>query len=309
MYRSTIGCRDDQIRSGRGGRPKSQGFTLIEVITVIAIIGVLISLLLPAVQAAREAARRTQCSSHLKQIGLGILNYEAVYQVFPLPKTVDPDHNLLAFLLPYLEQQAIYDRYDWNSNWSSAQNRPARENGITIFLCPTAPQDRSCRNRRYYATDYANCENIHGSITGPLVASGIIRERRSWYNVFQPYWEGPSSAAAVRDGLSNTFMLFECSGRPLKYLENGRRGDPEATPKEPISGAAWASAEAEFWIHEVCNGSQLFNCSNRNEIYSFHPEGANFLYGDGAVRFHSETIDTETFVSLFTRAAGDGLSP
>lgn len=280
-------------------------FTLVELLTVIAILGILIALLLPAVQAAREAARRTQCKNHLKQIGLGILNYESVHRVFPLPKTVQPDHNLLTFLLPYVEQQAIYDQYDWNSNWSSARNRPARENAIETYLCPTAPSDRSCRNRRYHATDYATCENIHGSVSGPLVAAGVIRDRRSWYNLFQPYWEGPSKAAAVRDGLSNTFMLFECSGRPLKYLENGRRGDPDATPKEPISGAEWASAEAEFWIHEVCNGSQLFNCSNRNEIYSFHPGGANFLYGDGSVQFHSETIEAETFVSLFTRAADD----
>lgn len=308
MYRATVVSRHGRFLEGRDGSSRALAFTLVELLAVIAIIGVLVSLLLPAVQAAREAARRAQCKNHLKQIGLGILNYEAIYQVFPLPKTVNPDHNLLAFLLPYVEQQAIYDRYDWTSNWSSTKNRPVREHEIETFLCPTAPRNRTCRNRRYYATDYANCENIHGSISGSLVAAGVIRERSSWYNAFQPYWEGPSSTAAVRDGLSNTFMLFECSGRPLKYLENGRRGDPEATPKEPVSGAEWASAEAEFWIHEVCNGSQLFNCSNRNEVYSFHPEGANFLYGDGGVHFHSETIDAETFVSLFTRAAGDGLS-
>ncbi len=290
----------------RGGDSADRAaFTLIELLVVIAIIGILIALLLPAVQAVREAARRMQCKNHLKQIGLGILNYESVHREFPLPKTVRPDHNLLTLLLPYVEQHTNYDRYDWNSNWSSTKNRPARENEIETFLCPTAPSNRTCKKRRYYATDYANCEHIHGSITGPLVAAGVIKARPSWYNLFQPYWEGPSRAAAVRDGLSNTFMLFECSGRPLKYLENGRRGDPNATPKEPMSGAEWASAEAEFWIHEVCNGSQLFNCSNRNEIYSFHPGGANFLYGDGSVHFHSETIEAETFVSLFTRAGGD----
>ncbi|NLS94191.1 MAG: DUF1559 domain-containing protein [Planctomycetaceae bacterium] len=294
-------------RSRQRGQKETgrSAFTLVELLVVIAIIGVLIALLLPAVQAAREAARRMQCKNHLKQIGLAILNYESVHRVLPMPKTEDPDHNLLTFLLPYLEQQAIYDRYDWNTNWSSTKNRPARENEIATFLCPTAPADRTCGNRRYFATDYATCENIDRSISRPLVAAGVISDRGNWYNLFQPFGEGPSTVAAVRDGLSNTFMLFECSGRPLKYLQHGRRGDPDASPKEPISGAEWASSDAEFWIHEVCNGSQMFNCSNRNEIYSFHPGGANFLYGDGTVHFHSETIDAETFVSLFTRAAGD----
>ena len=305
MYCETNAVEYGHTQGCGGGAASRAAFTLVELLVVIAIIGVLIALLLPAVQAARESARRMQCCNHFKQIGLGILNYESVHRVFPLPKTEDPDHNLLTFLLPYVEQQAIYDQYDWNKNWSSTKNRPARENEIDTFLCPTAPSDRTCEDRRYYVTDYATCENIHGSVSNPLVAAGVIRDRGSWYNLFQPFWAGPSRAAAVRDGLSNTFMLFECSGRPLKYLQNGRRGDPDATPKEPISGAEWASDEAEFWIHEVCNGSQLFNCSNLNEIYSFHPGGANFLYGDGTVHFHSETIDTDTFVSLFTRAAGD----
>jgi len=284
---------------------RRNGFTLIELLVVIAIIGVLVALLLPAVQAAREMARRMQCRNNLKQIGLGIINYESTFRVLPPPKTVQPDHNVLTFLLPYVEQQAIYDQYDWNTNWSSTVNRPVRENEIDTFLCPTAPGRRECNNRRYYASDYAPCENIHGSIRNPLVAAGVIADRSNWYNTFQPYWEGQSRLAAVRDGLSNTFMFFECGGRPYKFLENRRRGDPEASPKEPLSGAEWASAEAEFWIHEVCNDSQLFNCSNRNEIYSLHPGGANFVYGDGSVHFHSETIDADTFVSLFTRAAGD----
>ncbi len=285
------------------GRP---AFTLVELLVVIAVMGILMALLLPAVQAAREAARRMQCSNHLKQIGLAILNYEQVHGVYPPPKTRRPRHNVLAFLLPYLEQGPVYQAYDFNYNWSATRNRPARRTDIPTFLCPTAPGNRTVDGRRYHVTDYANCENIHSMVWRPLVAGGVIAPRPSWYNLFQPYWAGASRAADVRDGLSNTFMFFECGGRPLKYLENGRRGDPLATPKEPISGAEWASDEAEFWIHEVCGqGTRLFNCSNRNEIYSFHPGGANFLYGDGSVHFQSETMRTETFVSLFTRAGGD----
>ena len=176
MCRATKANGRDRVRESKGERT---GFTLVELLVVIAIVGILIALLLPAIQAAREAARRMQCSNHLKQIGLGILNYESVHRVFPPPKTVRPDHNMLTFLLPYVEQQAIYDRYDWNSNWSSIKNRPARENEIETFLCPTAPGNRTCRNRQYYATDYATCENIHGSVSGPLVAAGVIRARGS----------------------------------------------------------------------------------------------------------------------------------
>ena len=93
-------------------------------------------------------------------------------------------------------------------------------------------------------------------------------------------------------------MLFEDAGRPIGYVEG------KATRATNVSGAEWANREAEFWIHLLC-GPQIINCTNNNEIYSFHPGGANFLYGDGSVHFQPETIDPETFVSLFTRAAQD----
>ena len=76
-------------------------------------------------------------------------------------------------------------------------------------------------------------------------------------------------------------------------------------PDKTITGSRWADDEAPFWVHNVCNGSQMINCSNNNEIFSFHPTGANFLYGDGSVRFHPQTLNAETFVSLFTRASGE----
>ena len=309
-----VGCRaatDRFVGLSRPGRSaaarrSSRGFTLVELLVVIAIIGILVALLLPAVQAAREAARRMQCRNNLKQIGLAIHNYETTFRVFPPPRTRDPGHNMLTFILPYLEQEAVFDKFDLSQNWSATINRPARDVEIDVFLCPTAPGDRTVGSRRYYAGDYAVCENfINSADRRRLISDGHISDRSDWYNLFQPDFEGPSTVAGVRDGLSNTFMLFEDAGRPLKYLENGRRGDPNASPREPISGAAWASEDADFWIHHVCNTSQIFNCTNNNEIYSFHPNGANFLYGDGSVHFHSDNMDPEPFVSLFTRAAGD----
>jgi prepilin-type N-terminal cleavage/methylation domain-containing protein/prepilin-type processing-associated H-X9-DG protein len=287
-------------------RSSSPGFTLVELLAVIAVIGILMTLLLPAVQAAREAARRMQCRNNLKQIGLAIHNYEATFGAFPPPRTRRPGHNMLTFILPYLEQQVVFNRFDLSQNWSATINRPARDVEINLFLCPTAPSNRTVNNRRYYASDYAVCEYFPNSADRRrLISDGHISDRSDWYNLFQPDFEGPSTIAAVRDGLSNTFMLFEDAGRPLKYLENGRRGDPNASPMEPLSGAAWAAEDADFWLHHVCHASQMFNCTNNNEIYSFHPDGANFLYGDGSVHFHPDNMDAESFVSLFTRAAGD----
>lgn len=292
-----------------GNRPLRDAFTIVELLVVIGIIGLLISLLLPAVQAARESARRMQCSSHLKQIGLAILNYESTHRCLPPPKLENPDHNLMTFLLPYLEHKSTQDLYDFSFDWDSAANREARKTPISVFVCPSGPSDRSVGNRQYAVSDYASCENFPGSPDRTVLLSLEIISHRgkaaNWYNLFQPYFEGPSLLADASDGLSTSFMLFEDVGRPLKYLENGRRGDPDVSPKEPISGAEWASGEAEFWIHHTCHVTQLFNCSNMNEIYSFHPNGANFLMGDGSVHFYSDSIHPETFTSLFTRAAND----
>ncbi|NUQ62284.1 MAG: DUF1559 domain-containing protein [Pirellulales bacterium] len=281
-------------------------FSLVEVLVTTAIIGMLVGVLLPAVQAAREAAHRAQCTSQLRQIGLAILEYENSNRVFPPAYTRVPQHNVLAFLLPYVEQEAVHDRYDFTKHWSAIANRPATQTNLALFVCPSAPGGRD------YVTDYATCEDFMPSVKSTLVSVGVPN-RPNWEGLFRgkllPYYPNarPTRMADVTDGLSNTFMLFEDAGRPQKWID-GRRGDPDASPAEPISGSRWADDEAEFWIHSVCGTAQMINCSNVNEIYSFHPGGANFLYGDGSVHFHSETIEPDPFVSLFTRAASDIVS-
>ena len=107
---------------------------------------------------------------------------------------------------------------------------------------------------------------------------------------------------AIPDGLSNSMMLFECTGRPNPITRVPRVNSP---PPILVGGANWADSDSAFWMTNMCNGTQMFNCDNRQEIFSFHPGGSNFLYGDGAVRFHVETMSPNAFVSRFTAYAND----
>lgn len=286
------------MRRWSGPDVRPSGFTLVELLVVITIIGVLTALLLPAVQSAREAARRLECLNHLKQIGLAIHGYEGSHGVFPPAYTRQPQHFMLTYILPYADQRPVFDRYRFDRNWNASENRLARETEIGLFRCPSAPGGRR------FTTDYTTCEDFGPAAQSALRAAGVA-PRSNWENIFRPkrlpdYPNAqPCRVADVTDGLSNTFMLFEDGGRPYEY----RLG--RATGRNDVTGAPWADDEAEIWVHDVCGSTQTINCSNNNEIYSFHPGGANFLFGDGSARFLSQTLAAETFVSLFTRAAGD----
>ncbi|MCL2305013.1 MAG: DUF1559 domain-containing protein [Planctomycetaceae bacterium] len=299
---------------------KRFGFSLIELLVIIVIFAILIAMLLPAVQAARSAARRTQCTSHMRQLGIAIHQYLNVHEVFPSSKIehfyTNPNyaikHNIMASLLPYMEAMQVYEKYDFSVNWQNTKNRSARQTRIPILICPNASQSRFCRYStinenivEYFVSDYTCCERIGPGVSKKLIDAGAITKRIDWRSMMRANWDGLVTPESVRDGLSNSMMLFECSGRPHKYEQGGRHGDPNVTPKEPMEGAEWADARAEIWIHDLCNGTQMINCSNKNEIFSFHQGLAVFLYGDGSVRTHSETIDPEVFVSRFTANAGD----
>jgi prepilin-type N-terminal cleavage/methylation domain-containing protein len=280
-----------------------RAFTLVELLVVIAIIGVLVALLLPAINSAREAARRTGCMNNMRQLGLATLNFESARRVFPPAHIESPRrHSGFAFILPYMEEQAIADQYDFKHHWNAVENRPATRTTIPAFVCPSVGETRE------WFTDYAICSRMSDGSSDAyktMVSRNLIRPRTREFNdngqmridlrsIMRK--DEYVSRRKIADGLSQTYMIFECAGRPNRYVYG--KLQPDASP---VSGARWADPENHFWLHNY----PIINFNNNNEIYSFHAGGVNITFGDASTRFISETIDPEVFVAQFTANGAD----
>jgi prepilin-type N-terminal cleavage/methylation domain-containing protein/prepilin-type processing-associated H-X9-DG protein len=299
-----------------------RAFTLVELLVVIAIIAILIGLLLPAVQKVREAAARTQCSNNLKQIGLALLNYEGTHHRFPPAAKWDETpfinghtvrHNMFTYLLPFIEQDNIYAQYNFGVHWSL---QPAVVGlPVKIFQCPSASNPRyvTASNGKYATTDYASLSGINPAFN----TSGIVTPRGDVSGFFTNIWKDTdptSTIADIRDGMSNTIAVIEDAGRPDLWVGNSKNSTlllvDESNPDNStetagfVTGAPWAQprnqVEIDGWNVSQNNyiGPCVINCTNSEEVYSFHTSGANFLFGDGSVHFISQTVSVETFVSL-----------
>jgi prepilin-type N-terminal cleavage/methylation domain-containing protein/prepilin-type processing-associated H-X9-DG protein len=303
-------------------------FTLVELLVVIAVIGVLVSLLLPAVQAAREAARRMSCQNNMKQHGLALHQFHDVFGAFPASgwTTAGPGNpagkfvGWRALILPFVEQTNLQNGYDFTSNWWEGSNLNAATVSVDVFQCPSVPDRQKTmslvakppRPALVVANPLATAdyEAIMGvqSVVNPLLYASAQTNRCVLFR------NGRVRIADITDGTTNTLLVIECGARPFTYRARSARPD---IPNDQAQ--SWADSEGGLSLDGANQDGSLIgqgpsltpkaiNATNFNEPYAFHTDGANFVFADGHIQFINEAIPLDLFAAICTRNAGEIVS-
>ncbi len=317
-------------------------FTLVELLVVIAIIGILVALLLPAIQAAREAARRTQCTNQIKQVATAMHNYHDTYKKLPAYQyhvsgvNSWQGHGPFTMILPYMEQQPLYDQVDFTRAWDHGNNQNVRRTHLEVLTCPS---DLEYPNPTYGGTNYAFCGGARRdfySTGGPIPSSGMFLRRRE------------SKLGDVLDGTSNTVMIGEilkgddANGTlsPKRDYTNslslptdefptaaeietaGIACDSTATGwQQSNAGRDWIASfpgQVAFntiappnWQHiTCCSGGGFGYACDRNGIVparSLHPGGVLIALGDASTRFVPDSVELVVWERMGARADGEAV--
>ena len=256
-------------RASRASRP-SHGFTLVELLVSISVIGLLSGLLLPAVQMVRESARRSSCANNLKNIGLGLFGYESAHRLFPHGSTFQTELSWGAKILPWLEQASLHNQFDWTSAWNAiGNNQNVSRQMLRTFRCPTSGKSfEGC-------TDYCG---ISGSwrTTFPMTTADLNGMLFPAAFASSP----PIDFSTIYDGTSQTVIVAE------------------GVTAVEINQGFWACG-LNCFTHE--EGGVNSPDRPEDEISSDHPAGANALLCDGSVHFLSQTLTPEVVAALCTR--------
>ncbi len=246
---------------------------MVELMVVMAIVAILLGLLIPAVQAVRESARKTSCKNNLRQIGIALHAYHNVHQSLPVgciewrSWNSPPTYRQFAWsatLLPFLEQQSLHAQIDWSLPFDSPENLSAAETQVVTFICPSEPSDSITAGHTTY-----------GGIFGERILDTTPND-----GVF--LYERAIRFGEIKDGVTNTLAVAEDVGGPDKQWINGRN----------VFVVAHGINDPAAW-------------SGDNEIRSAHPGGAMVLFADGRPVFLSNATDRQLLGSWITRAGGE----
>jgi prepilin-type N-terminal cleavage/methylation domain-containing protein/prepilin-type processing-associated H-X9-DG protein len=320
------------LRQRSGYRRLVRGFTLVELLVVITIIGILVAMLLPAVQAAREAARRMQCQNNLKQIGLALHSYESANGCLPPAGILRPPYPAFAQdydpwfeaasrspkmhgtswmlqILNFMEHNAIWDNWDFTK--SVIGNSAVAATDISTFYCPTrrstveTPQIMF-QEWTHGGNDYGGCLGRSNSFIN-VCSNGVSHQFDAGQWVFEIKKRGifvpniGTRMADISDGLTNTIMIGELQRLiPPKEVPVGQ--DPQYYGPSRTSNDGWALAGVAtlFTTAVRGEGTDLGQPGGMNNLFfedagSDHPNGANFGLADGSIRFLSENVDSQVY--------------
>jgi prepilin-type N-terminal cleavage/methylation domain-containing protein/prepilin-type processing-associated H-X9-DG protein len=313
----------------------SRGFTLIELLVVIAIIAVLIALLLPAVQSAREAARRIQCVNNLKQVGLGMQNFHDVRGALPYGSLSSPAQTWSFIILPFLEQTNLTNALNVNATFYDVRNSTVTQTNLSVFLCPSDPNLGTIMYSKYpnrvkgnYMVNWGNADYEQSATDLVVNTPGMSLGAFEFITPMRgPFRANNTTTAAIPfglrdilDGTSNTMMASEVKIGPNTGNSSDARGDywadskctymftaatgPNSTIPDQLDGTGGCPNTKASPPCFAATGTQLeFNAAR-----SYHSGGVNVVFCDGSVKYVKDSVNLATWRAISTMNGNEILS-